>query len=250
MASKYIDGMPTSAEPSPDILPPFSKELSELDFPYYYLSIFTQYLTPQPTTLLMRGEYCSPDFNILAPNGTTLFTVQTDSTQILHDTNIHDPRIPRRLFTVKGKGHGDNEEWSYSANEPKKDGKKLLEISTKPTFVLKGGSTRLVFRNGRDDELDALYLQIDRKSSEMKVMYQDKQVGSIQQSSKLRNPGFMLNVPGGMDPVLMVVMALVVDDRLMTQRRRLRRPLHSGWRGIGKGPGAGLAGAYALSGAI
>lgn len=207
----------------------------------------------EPMTVCMEGEYRSPDFEIATVNGAPLFHVETESTLIYHVTYIKDlrPNAPGGIaHTIKRKTEGDR--WHYSARAPGKDGAQYLEIET-TSKILASASTKLVFRSTADGDLDAVYLktEVQRGRRSAVVEYQGRRIGEILQLGKDESPKFnlVIDVPG-VDPLLFVCLAYVLDDRLMTSRRRLRRPFASGLPGVGKGPGAGLAGAYAIGGAI
>ncbi|KAK5062838.1 hypothetical protein LTR84_004913 [Exophiala bonariae] len=207
----------------------------------------------EPMKVCMEGEYRSPDFEITMVNGVPLFHIETESTLIYHVTYIKDlrPNAPGGIaHTIKRKTDGDR--WHYSACAPGKDGTQYLEIET-TSKILANASTKLVFRSTADGELDAIYLKMAVTGGRRTAVvgYQGKRIGQILQAGKDEEPKFnlVIDVPG-VDPLLFVCLAYVLDDRLMTSRRRLRRPFASGLPGVGKGPGAGLAGAYAVGGAI
>jgi len=201
----------------------------------------------------MKGDYRSPDFDVVTVDKTPLLHFETDSTLIHHITYIKDlrPNGPGGIaHTIKRKTDGDR--YLYSAVSRGKDGARYLEIET-TSKILSTASTRLVFRSTVDGELDAIYLktEVKRNCRTAIVEYQGNKIGEIVQLGTDDRPTFSLviDVPG-VDPLLFACLAYVLDDRLMTSRRRLRRPMGAGFTGIGKGPGAGLAGAYAVGGAI
>lgn len=206
-----------------------------------------------PLTVHMKGDYRSPDFDIVTFDKIPLFHLETDSTLIYHVTYVKDlrPNGPRGIaHTIKRKTDGDR--YQYSAVSPGKDGVRYLEIET-TSKILTGASTKLVFRSAVDGELDAIYLktEVQKNRRTALVEYRGKKIGEIQQLGGDDRPKFSLiiDIPR-VDPLLFACLAYVLDDRLMTSRRRLRRPLGAGFTGIGKGPGAGLAGAYAIGGMV
>ena len=82
---------------------------------------------------------------------------------------------------------------------------------------------------------------------QMTVTYQGERVGEIVLLGSSEKPEFQIEVEvAGVDPLLLAVLALVVDDRWMGEKRRFRQEFARGWTGVGKGPGAGLAAAFAL----
>lgn len=230
-----------------EVLPPYVKSVSP------GLSFTTDFGHTEPMTVQMEGDYRSPDFEITASNGVPLFDIETESTLIYHVSYVKDlrPNGPQGIaHTIKRKTDGDR--WHYSARSVGKDGVQYLEIET-TSKIISNASTKLVFRSTVDGELDAIYLrtELQRGRRTAVVEYQGKRIGEILQLGKDESPKFnlVIDVPR-VDPLLFVCLACVLDDRLMTSRRRLRRPFASGFPGVGKGPGAGLAGAYAVGGAI
>lgn len=234
--------------------PPLDKECNcdvprvcEPQVPGLGLSFTGNYGALSPVTVHMQGHYRSPDFEVTTSTNKPLFTVETESTLVFHVVSINDLRPNGVTYTLKRKTDGDV--WSYTMLAHGKDGVKLLEIVTTPK-LLAADSIPLIFRSKADGELDALRLHIVTHKAvgrSMEITYHGQPVGRMVQAGSERKPAFRLDIEAArVDPLLFVVFALVVDDRLMTQRRRLRRPLMSGFAGIGKGPGAGLAGAYAL----
>lgn len=227
--------------------PPYTESVSQ------GLSFTTDFGHYEPMTAYMKGDYRSPDFDIATGNKVPLFHVETDSTLIYHVTYIKDlrPNGPGGIaHTIKRITEGDR--WRYTACSPGKDGARYLEIET-TSKILTSASTRLVFRSTIDGELDAIYLktEVQKGRRTALVEYQGKKIGEILQLGNDKQPKFnlVIEVPR-VDPLLFVCLAYVLDDRLMTSRRRLRRPLGAGFTGVGKGPGAGLAGAYAIGGAF
>lgn len=203
----------------------------------------------EPLTLIMKGDYRTPDFEVLTEEKVPLFQIETESTLVYHVTYIKDlrPGGPDGIaHTIKRKCNGNV--WRYTALAPGKDSVRYLEIETTPKISTKA-STRLVFRSSVDNELDALHMNSEVYDGirRLEVVYRGRRTGEIKQVGSDKEPKFSLVIEvAGIDPLLFVCFALVLDDRLMTSRRRLRRPLGSGFAGIGKGPGAGLAGAYAI----
>ncbi|KIX01222.1 uncharacterized protein Z518_08947 [Rhinocladiella mackenziei CBS 650.93] len=214
------------------------------------LSYTNEFGSENPVTVCMKGEYRSPDFQVsMGKDALVLLQIETNSTLIYHYTDIKDLRPNGMNHTIKRKVEGDL--WRYTAHGPGKDGVKLLEIETTGKIVAPGSSTRLVFRGKMDGELDALHFnsttELKGRNRVVEVLHRSRRVGQIEQVGRDEKPEFSLSIDvARIDPLLFVVYALVLDDRLMTQRRRLRRPFGSGFAGIGKGPGAGLAGAFAV----
>jgi hypothetical protein len=204
----------------------------------------------------------------LRPSG----TMHTLKRTVIDGVGVDAPRTMRRGIAGKGtrkgvvdggtKGKEGKEgkgEWRYMIQGLGMEGKKLLEVSTTRDLAEGlGGETRLVFRGSGDGELDALRLRTkrlervggkgrDQEGLEMVVVYQGSRVGEIVLLGSSEKPGFRIEIGvAGVDPLLFVVLALVVDDRWMGEKRRYRQEFGRGFRGIGKGPGAGLAAAFAL----
>ncbi|RVX71819.1 hypothetical protein B0A52_04218 [Exophiala mesophila] len=211
-----------------------------------------------PLNVVMTGDYRSPDFEVRTKEGEiVILQVETESTLVYHHSYIRDlrPNGPGGIgYTMKRKQNGD--QWLYTIHSSSSSvgggegGVKLLEIAT-TSKIVRQSSTRLVFRSTLDGELDALYLNtsIQNGIRRADVVYQGNRIGGIAQLRSDDNPRFDLKIEiPHVDPLLLVLLALVLDDRLMKSRRRLKRKLGSGFAGIGKGPGAGLAGAYAIGG--
>lgn len=239
--SKYDQSLPTYRESVPQALT-FSRDFGH----------------EMPLNVVMVGDYRSPDFEVRTRDERemTILHMETESTLVYHHTYIRDlrPNGPGGIgYTMKRKQNGD--QWFYtihssSSSGGSEGGVKLLEIAT-TSKILRQSSTRLVFRSTLDGELDALYLNtsIEQGIRRADVVYQGNRIGGIVQLRSDDNPKFDLKIDiPRVDPLLFVLLALVLDDRLMKSRRRLKRKLGSGFAGIGKGPGAGLAGAYALGG--
>lgn len=238
--------------------PPYSKHDQSL--PTYRESV-PQALTfsrdfghELPLNVVMVGDYRSPDFEVRTRDREmAILHMETESTLVYHHTYIRDlrPNGPGGIgYTLKRKQNGD--QWFYTIHSSggSEGGVKLLEIAT-TSKILRQSSTRLVFRSTLDGELDALYLNtsIEQGIRRADVVYQGNRIGGIVQLRSDDNPKFDLKIDiPRVDPLLFVLLALVLDDRLMKSRRRLKRKLGSGFAGIGKGPGAGLAGAYAIGG--
>lgn len=197
-----------------------------------------------------------------------LATVETDSSLIHHHAHIHDARPGGVMYTLKrnpasspppllstssdGGGGDDQAEWRYTITSHGAGGARLLEVITTPA-ILSAASTRLVFRRAADGELDALRLKtlkhgVQEGGLAMVLEYRGERVGEIVLlGARREKPVFRVVLErAGMDPLLAVVLALVVDDRWMGGKRRWKREFGRGLAGIGRGPGAGLAGAYAV----
>lgn len=209
-----------------EVLPPYVKSVSP------GLSFTTDFGHTEPMTVQMEGDYRSPDFEITASNGVPLFDIETESTLIYHVSYVKDlrPNGPQGIaHTIKRKTDGDR--WHYSARSVGKDGVQYLEIET-TSKIISNASTKLVFRSTVDGELDAIYLrtELQRGRRTAVVEYQGKRIGEILQLGKDESPKFnlVIDVPR-VDPLLFVCLACVLDDRLMTSRRRLRRPLLLGF---------------------
>lgn len=138
-------------------------------------------------------------------------------------------------------------------------GTKILEIDTDPGMMLggrnKSWSTRLIFRNANTAELDGLTLNVTHEGltgtgMTGEVLYQGKKVADIVDRQR-REPSYEIRIfRDGLDALLVMMLAYVMDDRVMGSKRRNRRSAMAGVPGIGKGPGAGLAGAYGLGALI
>jgi hypothetical protein len=242
---------------------------------------------PHPIAIHMQGDYRTPNFSVAlpsTPDGPThapipLFEIDTDSTLIFHHSHIRDLRAGGIMHTLKRTTiptsnptlkpdittrkrtssssalatttGPQTETYRYTIHAPGASGAKLLEITTTPD-LLTSSSTKLIFRDHASGELDAVTLRLfshpSLPSPQMTVLHQNAVVGRMSLLSKESEPALKLDCAADVDPLLLVVLVLVVDDRWMTQRRRLKREFGTGVLGVGKGPGAGLAGAYALGG--
>jgi hypothetical protein len=212
----------------------------------------------QPTTFHLTGDSRSPDLILIHPSqpSTPLATISTDSSLVYHHSHITDHRpggvmhILRRHNSPGANTNG----FCYTITTHGNQGTKILEITTTST-LLKASSTRLIFRRADNNELDALRLKTflpgggaTLQQLDMRVEYQGSPVGTITLMSKPEKPVYQLDITRpGIEPLLFAILATVIDDRLMTTKRRSRRHWSAGVPGIGKGPGAGLAGAFALS---
>lgn len=214
--------------------------------------------------VFVSGGSRTPDLTISTSDGLKLYQLQTDSTLVYHETYVKDLRGSQNLFIIRRYPVQDMPDgtWRYTINVStgrrgahKTGGTKILEIDTDPSMVLAGDKTswetRLIFRNAMTSELDGLTLRMTKNSTRRdvggEVLYQGKKVADILDRGG-KEPGFELRIfRDSLDPLLVVMMAYVMDDRVMGSKRRNRRGASVGLLGIGKGPGAGLAGAYGLS---
>lgn len=239
--------------------------------PSYVDSLNTDLILAQnymPASLIhIIGESRSPDLHVSVPNGTKLFSFETDSTLVYHETAIRDLSLGSTLFRIRRRPIEAQPDgfWRYTAHshvpgQVGSDGLKVLEIDTDPGMLnlREPWSTRLIFRHARTGELDGLTLTIvsgDKTSLNGEVQYRGRRVADILSKQKSIAGKHRPEYDGriyhrGLDPLLISLCAYVLDDRTMVRKRRNRESAFAGLAGIGKGPGAGLAGAYALGGAI
>lgn len=214
--------------------------------------------------VFVSGGSRTPDLTVSTGDGLKLYQFQTESTLVYHETYVKDLRGSRNLFIIRRYPVQDMPDgtWRYTINVStgrrgahKTGGTKILEIDTDPSMALSGNrtswETRLIFRNAMTSELDGLTLRMTKNSARKdiggEVLYQGRKVADILDRGG-KDPGFELRIfRDSLDPLLAVMMAYVMDDRVMGSKRRNRRAASAGLLGIGKGPGAGLAGAYGLS---
>ncbi|KPI35949.1 uncharacterized protein AB675_10494 [Cyphellophora attinorum] len=225
----------------------------------FYLTFLPKTPLPtHPTTFHLTGDSRSPDLILTHPShpSNPLATISTDSSLVYHHSHItdHRPGGVMHILRRHNPPGANSNEFCYTITTHGNQGTKLLEITTTPT-LLSASSTRLIFRRSDNGELDALRLKIfltgggaNLQQLDMRVEYQGSPVGTITLISKPEKPVYQLDITQpGIEPVLFAILATVVDDRLMTTKRRSRQHWSAGVPGIGKGPGAGLAGAFALS---
>lgn len=215
-------------------------------------------LTPNPISasrLFISGSTRTPDLTISTDNEQDVYRFETDSTLVYHETFVKDLRGPRSLFrirrhTVQWKS---DDTWRYTIQTS--SGSKILEVETDPGMLSNRRndpwSTRLIFRNVTTSDLDGLTLcmrpsNTTGSSMSGEISYQGKRVADIVLNQR-REPGYEVRIfRDEIDPLLVVILAYIIDDRTMDSKRRNRRARMSGFAGIGKGPGAGLAGLYGL----
>lgn len=234
------------------------------EIPERKLALTSEYITAP--VIHVDGGARHPDLSVTLPDGKQLYHLSTESTWVYHETHVKDLRTPQSLFNIRRhpiKGKPD-EHWRYTIHshvagtkiEGSSSGVKILEIDTTPG-ILRGGrnqswSTRLIFRDHQTGELDGLTLTttqegLTSKGTGGEVFYQGIRVATITDKKK-NDPGYEIRLERqNLDPLLIVMMAYVIDDRRMESRRRNRRSRAAGLKGVGKGPGAGLAGAYGLA---
>lgn len=201
----------------------------------------------QPVTLMMKGEYRSPDFTLHLPGGDPWYHSSTDSSVIHHETFVKDVARNQNVFVIKRKNIDDM--LRYTIHAPGRDGRKLLEVDVKPGTG-PGSSIRLIFWNTSASELDELFMSTTEGGRPIDISYRGKNVANITGISS-SDPQYRLQIQRAyLDPLLIMILAYILDDGTMTKRRRYRRPLTSGLAGVGRGPGAGLAGAFALGSII
>lgn len=228
-------------------------------------------LTHKPTYLsriFISGGTRTPDLTALTDDNEKLYKFETDSTLVYHETYVKDLAGQRSLFTIRrrpiqAKADGT---WRYTVHtnlgtrgRRVNGGTKILEIDTDPSMMSGGRnrswSTRLIFRNANTAELDGLTLNVTHEGlagtcMTGEVLYQGKKVADIVDRQR-REPSYEVRIfRDGLDALLVMMLAYVMDDRVMGSKRRNRRSAMAGVPGIGRGPGAGLAGAYGLGALI
>lgn len=228
-------------------------------------------LTPKPTCLsriFISGGTRTPDLTASTDDDEKLYRFETDSTLVYHETYVKDLAAQRSLFTIRRRPVQDKPDgtWRYTIHtnlgtrgRRVNGGTKILEIDTDPGMMLggrnKSWSTRLIFRNANTAELDGLTLSVTHEGltgtgMTGEVLYQGKKVADIVDRQR-REPSYEIRIfRDGLDALLVMMLAYVMDDRVMGSKRRNRRSAMAGVPGIGKGPGAGLAGAYGLGALI
>ena len=148
-----------------------------------------------------------------------------------------------------------SKELTYTITTHGRQGVKIIEVTTSPD-ILSASSTRLIFRRSDNNELDAIRLKTFLPGSakgkleqlDMRVEYQGCPIGRISLVAKAEKPVYQFDIDRqGVEPVLFAILATIVDDRLMTTKRRSRRHPFTGLSGVGRGPGAGLGAALAIS---
>lgn len=229
--------------------------------------LLTQNCIPAPL-IHITGDSRSPDLDISLPDRQKLYSFETDSTLVYHETAVHDLLAGSTLFRIRRRPIEAQPDgfWRYTAHahvqgRSSGGGVKILEIDTDPTMLdlTKPWSTRLIFRHARTGDLDGLTLLVvggNKTALNGEVRYQRQRVADIVYESKFTSskgncPGYRVRVHHqGLDPLLVSICAYVLDDRTMVNKRRHRESALAGVAGIGKGPGAGLAGAYALGSII
>lgn len=214
--------------------------------------------------IFVSGGTRTPDLSVTSSDNEKLYHFETDSTLVYHETYVKDLRGPYALFNirrhpVKNKPDGA---WRYTihlnarAKSTKGNGgTKIFEMDTDPGMLLGGRDDRwqstLVFRNARTSELDGLTLCVTQEGSSGKglaadVLYEGKKVADIIDLRHRREPSYEIRIfRRGLDPLLVIMMAYVIDDRIMGNKRRYRRGRTV--PGVGKVPGASLAGVYRLA---
>lgn len=220
-------------------------------------------LTPDPffiSQIFVSGGTRTPDLTASIGPKQDLYHFETDSTLVYHETYVKDLRTPRSLFRIVRKPVQNRPDgtWRYTIHSgtgsrgKEGSGTKILEIDTEPGMTSSGlnklWSTRLIFRNAMTSELDGFTLQVAHEGSGRRgeVLYEGKKVADIIDHQR-REPSYEIRIfRDGLDPLLTTILAYVMDDRVMDNKRRHRTSPMSGFAGIGKGPGAGLAGAYGL----
>lgn len=228
-------------------------------------------LTPRPTyesRIFLSGGTRTPDLTASSGKDQELFKFETDSTLVYHETYVKDLATNRSLFTIRRRPIEDKPDgdWRYTIHtnlgtrgKQANGAAKILEIDT-DAAMLSGGrnkswSTRLIFRNANTAELDGLTLNITHEGLTGtgmigEVLYQGKRVADIVDRQR-REPSYEIRIyRDWLDALLVIMLAYVMDDRTMGNKRRNRRSAMAGVPGIGRGPGAGLAGAYAIGALI
>jgi hypothetical protein len=266
---------PPSYQDSTQTNTPITTDTHPLTTPPFDLTFVPIAPPPHPIAIHMQGDYRTPNFSVTLPSIPTgpphppipLFEIDTDSTLVFHHSHIRDLRAggtmhtlkratipstipspkPRTTITTTSSSSAlptttgaQTETYRYTIHSPGSQGRKHLEITTEPALLTAPTtSTKLIFRDHASSDLDALTLRLLNLSSftapQMDILHQNAVVGRIVLLGKESAPALKLECAARV-------------DRWMTPRRRLKREFGAGVAGVGKGPGAGLAGAYALGG--
>lgn len=182
------------------------------------IALNTDFLHDQPLKLIMKGEGLSRDFTISLEDGTPLFQVDSETFSNSHRKHIIECRTGHELFTIRKENFSMR--YRYYAEVPDGSGNMLFETVTSSGF-LKGPTTAMDFRNAlQNGQNDQLQLVGHNFSGESEILWRDQQVAEIyKESFKLRSE-YHLAMVAGMDPLLVVVLAVIMDDRARTQRQR------------------------------
>ncbi|KAK5943149.1 hypothetical protein PMZ80_004155 [Knufia obscura] len=228
------------------------------DVPPADLALTTGY-TSAPLIHVAGGSR-HPDLQVTLSDGHPLYALETESTMVYHETHVRSALpTPSSLFNIRRHPIPDQPDghWRYTIHSHTPGGHgptKILEMDTDPR-MLEGEcwNTRMIFRNAFTGELDGLTLVttqegLNGKGPGAEILYKGQKVADILDQGK-HDPGYDARIyRKGLDPFLVVVGIYAIDDRNMSVKRRNRRSRLAGLPGVGRGRGAGLAGAYAVAG--
>jgi uncharacterized protein YxjI len=181
------------------------------------IALNIDFMTDQPLELVMKGEHFSSDFKIGSADGTPLFRVDASSFSTSHKKSVVDCRSGHELFMIR------KEVWSmryrYSAEVPEGSGNFIFETETDMSLT-KGTTTTMTFRNAvKSGERDHIELQIHSWSQVHEVLWRGQKVAEISKESFKVRAEYHVTMVAGMDPLLVVVLAMVMDDRAKTRRK-------------------------------
>lgn len=201
--------------------------------------------------LFVSGTSKSPDLIVSLNDGSQLYHFETESNMINHQTFVKDLRGPHGLFTIRRHPVPKMPEgtWRYTINantgpkgEHKAGGTKIFEMDTDPGMLLgehkTSWETRMIFRNAETSELDGLTMCVTKNSATKHIgaeaLYKGKKVADIvDRGGHMKDPGFEIRIfRDCLDPLLVVMMAYAMDDRVMNNKRR-HRDAGSGFEAMG-----------------
>ena len=109
------------------------------------IALFPEYITQQPVTLRVQGEFMTGRTNITLPNDEPLFRVVSDILPMAHARNVIDVRSGRKLCTIKRHlSTMVTPSWKYYAERPE-DRARFLEFAS--DSFLSGQLNQLSFAN-------------------------------------------------------------------------------------------------------
>lgn len=182
------------------------------------IALNTDFVHDQPLKLIMKGENLSYSFTISAEDGTLLFEVNAETLSASHQKHIVDCRSGHELFTIRKEVFSMH--YRYSAEVPDGSGSMLFETDTDISF-LKGPTTTMSFKNAlQNGEPDQLQLKVHNLGGEHEIMWRGQKVAEIYKEVFKMRTEYHLTMVAGVDPLLVVTLATVMDDRARTQRRR------------------------------
>jgi uncharacterized protein YxjI len=172
---------------------------------------------------MMKGESFSRDVSLLLPDGTALLRVDAKSMSLSRQMTVIDAVQGQELAIIR-KDTSLNMRRRYYAETP--DGsRRIFDTEVETSWSLKGGIMTLSCANvaagGRPVQIQ--YKNETRFGVRGQVTWQEMPVAKIEKNSWKMSAQYQVQIAPGMDPFLVLAMAVIIED-LRKQNRSSTAP--------------------------